>query len=75
MKAYGFDFVRLHSHFESRMYFEAAEELGFFISPALPGGICHEIALRTWKWWINELRNTASVIDIDMTNVSPLPPP
>ena len=77
MKAYGFDFVRLHSHFESRMYFEAAEELGFFISPALPGGICHEIALRTWKWWINELRNTASVIDIDMTNVRicPLPLP
>eukprot|EP01045_Picozoa_sp_COSAG04_P017891 COSAG04_NODE_1617_length_6140_cov_1.709485_2_plen_528_part_00 len=75
MKDYGFDFVRLHSHFESRMYFEAAEELGFFISPALPGGICHEIALRTWKWWINELRNTASVIDIDMTNEAYGQPP
>ncbi len=75
MKSYGFNFVRLHSHFESKMYFEVAEELGLFISPALPGGICHEIALRTWKWWINELRNTASVMDIDMTNEAYGQPP
>ena len=72
MKAYGFDFVRLHSHFESKMYFDVAAELGFFISPALPGTAwsadCKEIALRTWKWWINELRNCPSVMDVNMKN-------
>eukprot|EP01052_Picozoa_sp_SAG31_P025002 SAG31_NODE_2165_length_6281_cov_2.028308_2_plen_479_part_00 len=69
MKEYGFDFVRLHSHFEAKSYFDAADELGFFISPALQqGGVCHEQLLRTWKFWLNELRNSPSVMDMNMAN-------
>ena len=114
MREYGFDFVRLHSHFESKMYFDVADELGFFISPALPGvsgkktpllrhfilkmivlprqardryrenskkewrfliASCKATALRTWKWWINELRNCPSVMDINMVNEAYGEPP
>ena len=37
-------------------YNELVIQYGYIVmfSPALPGGICHEIALRTWKWWIND---------------------
>lgn len=64
MKAYGFDFIRLHSHFEAKPFFDAADEVGFFISPALPSGGCKESLQRTWAWQINELRNTPSVMDV-----------
>lgn len=77
MKEYGFDFVRLHSHFEAKSYFDVADELGFFISPALQQGSCHEQLLRTWKFWLNELRNSPSVMDMDMANEAygtPVPP-
>ena len=31
MKQYGFDFVRLHSHFEAPGFFEAADEVGMIV--------------------------------------------
>lgn len=68
MRQYGFDFIRLHSHFEAMPFFEAADELGMFVSPALPAGGCHDVALRTWEWQINALRNTPSVMDVNMAN-------
>eukprot|EP01043_Picozoa_sp_COSAG02_P022094 COSAG02_NODE_1138_length_14297_cov_4.388537_2_plen_961_part_00 len=68
MRQYGFDFIRLHSHFEAMPFFEAADELGIFVSPALPSGGCHDVALRTWKWQIHALRNTPSVMDVNMCN-------
>ena len=34
--SYGFNFIRLHSHWEAPGYFEAADEHGFFISPGWP---------------------------------------
>ena len=74
-KSYGFDFVRLHSHFEAMPYFEAADEVGLFISPALPSGGCHDVSLRTWEWQINALRNTPSVMDVCMSNEAYGEPP
>ena len=68
MKQFGFDFVRLHSHFEAPGFFEAADEVGMIVSPALPAGGCHDVLLRTWEWQINALRNTPSVIDVNMAN-------
>ena len=35
-RAYGFDYVRLHTHVESPEYFEAADEVGIMVQPALP---------------------------------------
>jgi beta-galactosidase len=35
-KAYGFDYVRLHTHVETPEYFQAADEVGMMIQPALP---------------------------------------
>ena len=75
MRRYGFDFIRLHSHFEAMPFFEAADELGIFVSPALPSGGCHDVALRTWQWQINALRNTPSVMDVCMTNEAYGEPP
>jgi hypothetical protein len=68
MKEYGFDFIRLHSHFEAPAFFEAADELGIFISAALPAGGCKLTLQRTWEWQINALRNTPSVLSINMAN-------
>ena len=42
-----------------------------------PGGVCHEQLLRTWKYWLNELRNSPSVMDMNMANEAygePQPP-
>ena len=75
MKEYGFDFIRLHSHFEAPGFFEAADEVGFFISPALPMGGCKEVLERTWEWQINALRNTPSVMDVCMSNEAYGEPP
>ncbi|MCL5005097.1 MAG: hypothetical protein M1404_01075 [Acidobacteria bacterium] len=35
-KAYGFNYVRLHTHVETPEYFQAADEVGIMIQPALP---------------------------------------
>ena len=47
---------------------DAADEVGIFISPALPSGGCHDNLLRTWEWQINALRNNPSVMDMAMEN-------
>ena len=49
-------------------YFDAADELGVFISPALNSPAPKEQLLRTWKYWLNELRNSPSVMDMNMAN-------
>ncbi len=35
-KSYGFDYVRLHTHVETPEYFQAADEVGIMVQPALP---------------------------------------
>jgi len=35
-KAYGFDYVRLHTHVETPEFFQAADEVGIMVQPALP---------------------------------------
>ncbi len=35
-KAYGFEYVRLHSHVEIPEYFQAADEVGIMVQPELP---------------------------------------
>ncbi len=35
-RAYGFDYVRLHTHVETPEYFQAADEVGIMVQPALP---------------------------------------
>lgn len=35
-KSYGFDYVRLHTHVETPEYFQAADQVGIMIQPALP---------------------------------------
>ena len=47
-RAYGFDYVRLHTHVESPEYFQAADEVGIMVQPELPyegniqaTGCCH----------------------------------
>ena len=35
-RTYGFDYVRLHTHVETPEYFEAADEVGIMVQPALP---------------------------------------
>lgn len=35
-KAYGFNYVRLHTHVETPEYFQAADQVGIMIQPALP---------------------------------------
>jgi hypothetical protein len=75
MKSYGFDFIRLHSHFESPQFFEAADELGFLISPALPSGGCKEVLARTWEYQIQALRNHPSLMDVNMKNEAYGEPP
>jgi hypothetical protein len=37
-KRFGFNFIRLHSHFEASEYMDTAAEVGILLSPALPMG-------------------------------------
>ena len=79
-KSFGFNFVRLHSHFEASEYMEAAAEVGMLLSPALPMGAkngsqhCNRLDLaeaiyrRTWTSLILKYRNNPSLMDYSMGN-------
>ncbi len=69
---FGFNYIRLHSHWESPGYFDAADEHGFFVSPGLPSNCntpaCMNLTLRTWNTLISTHRNNPSVMDACMGN-------
>lgn len=79
-KQFGFNFIRLHSHFEASEYMEAAAEIGILLSPALPFGAkngsshCARLDLaegiygRTWESLILKYRNNPCLMDYSMGN-------
>ena len=71
-QSYGFNFIRLHSHWEAPGYFQAADEHGFFVSPGLPSNCgspaCLNVTMRTWMRNIETHRNNPSVMDAGMGN-------
>jgi beta-galactosidase/beta-glucuronidase len=79
-KRFGFNFVRLHSHFEANEYMAAAAEVGILLSPALPMGakngsshcirldLAEPIYRRTWTSLILKYRNNPSLMDYSMGN-------
>ena len=71
-KSFGFNYVRLHSHWEAPGYYAAADEAGVFVSSALPGNCaqpaCTNLTLRTWKTMIKAHRNHPSIFDNGMGN-------
>ena len=79
-KSFGFNFIRLHSHFEASEYFEAAAEVGIMLSPALPMGakngtahcarldLAQPIYARTWDSLLRRYRNNPAIMDWSMGN-------
>ena len=70
--SYGFNFIRLHSHWEVPEYFDAADEHGFFVSTGLPTNCntpaCTNLTMRTWSTMIKTHRNNPSIMDAGMGN-------
>ena len=79
-KRFGFNFIRLHSHFEASEYMAAAAEIGILLSPALPMGakngsahcarldLAEGIYRRTWESLILKYRNNPCLMDYSMGN-------
>jgi beta-galactosidase len=77
-RAYGFNFVRHHSHFLPAEYYAAADEVGMLISPELPiayqeyyakaKGPALELYQTEWAAAIKQLRNHPSIFDWCMGN-------
>lgn len=79
-KRFGFNYIRLHSHFEASEYMHAAAELGILLSPALPMGakngskhcarldLAEAIYRRTWTSLVLKYRNNPSLLDYSMGN-------
>jgi hypothetical protein len=79
-KRFGFNFIRLHSHFEAREYMDTAAEIGILLSPALPMGakngsshcarldLAEKIYRRTWTSLILKYRNNPCLLDYSMGN-------
>ena len=79
-KRFGFNFIRLHSHFEASEYMAAAAEVGILLSPALPMGakngsshcarldLAEGIYRRTWTSLILKYRNNPCLLDYSMGN-------
>ena len=71
-KSFGFNYIRLHSHWEAPGYYAAADEAGFFVSSNLPENCaqpaCTNLTLRTWKAMIKTHRNHPSIFDNGMGN-------
>eukprot|EP01048_Picozoa_sp_COSAG05_P013450 COSAG05_NODE_1434_length_4901_cov_2.084132_2_plen_455_part_00 len=79
-KRFGFNFIRLHSHFEASEYMDTAAEVGILLSPALPMGakngslhcarldLAEAIYRRTWTSLILKYRNNPCLLDYSMGN-------
>ena len=71
-KSFGFNYIRLHSHWEAPGYYAAADEAGFFVSSNLPENCaqpaCTNLTLRTWKTMIKTHLNNPSIFDNGMGN-------
>jgi len=77
-KAYGFNYVRHHSHFLPPEYYEAADEVGMLVSPELPiaylsyyrraKGAALDCYKKEWAAAIRRLRNHPSIFDWCMGN-------
>ncbi|NQT51434.1 hypothetical protein HQ576_05255, partial [bacterium] len=77
-KDYGFNYVRHHSHFMPPEYYEAADEIGMFVSPELPiaylqyynraKGPALELFKTEWAAAIRRFRNHPSIFDWCMGN-------
>lgn len=77
-KSYGFNYVRLHSHFLPPEFFEACDEAGMFVSPELPiaylrnynyaQGKAKELYKSEWAKAIVRYRNHPSIFDWCMGN-------
>ncbi len=72
-KNYGFNYVRLHSHFLTPEFYEACDEVGMFVSPELPiaymryynraQGRGRDLYLTEWAGAITRYRNHPSIFD------------
>jgi len=77
-RAYGFNYVRHHSHFMPPEYYHAADEVGVFVSPELPIGYLQyyrrakgpalELYKTQWAAAIKRYRNHPSIFDWCMGN-------